>query len=187
MVFGAIARAFTSLKTKVSALFSSWGVKDHSSLLVGLDAAGKTTLLYKLRLGEVVSTIPTIGFNVEELQYKKLRMQVWDVGGQDKIRPLWRHYCKNLNSLVFAVDSADRERLDEARDELHKVLALNEPSLPVLIYANKQDMATAVSPAVVANALGLASLPNPWHVQGCSSLSGDGLYEGLGWLHDQTA
>ncbi len=58
-------------------------------------AAGKTTILYKLKLGEVVTTIPTIGFNVETVQYKKIEFTVWDVGGQDKIRPLWRHYFQN--------------------------------------------------------------------------------------------
>jgi len=62
---------------------------------VGLDAAGKTTTLYKLKLGEVVTTIPTIGFNVETVEYKNINFTVWDVGGQDKIRPLWRHYYQN--------------------------------------------------------------------------------------------
>ena len=56
-------------------------------LMVGLDAAGKTTILYKLKLGEVVTTIPTIGFNVEQVDYKNISFTVWDVGGQDKIRP----------------------------------------------------------------------------------------------------
>lgn len=62
---------------------------------VGLDAAGKTTILYKLKLGEIVTTIPTIGFNVETVEYKNISFTVWDVGGQDKIRPLWRHYFQN--------------------------------------------------------------------------------------------
>jgi len=64
-------------------------------LMLGLDAAGKTTILYKLKLGEVVSSVPTIGFNVETLEYKKIKFTVWDVGGQDKIRLLWRHYYQN--------------------------------------------------------------------------------------------
>merc|ERR1711870_176385 len=66
--------------------------KEMRILMVGLDAAGKTTILYKLKLGEIVTTIPTIGFNVETVEYKKINFTVWDVGGQDKIRPLWRHY-----------------------------------------------------------------------------------------------
>jgi len=61
-------------------------------LMLGLDAAGKTTILYKLKLNQDVTTIPTVGFNVETVTYKNVKFNVWDVGGQDKIRPLWRHY-----------------------------------------------------------------------------------------------
>lgn len=89
---------------------------------VGLDAAGKTTILYKLKLGEIVTTIPTIGFNVETVEYKNICFTVWDVGGQDKIRPLWRHYFQNTQGLIFVVDSNDRERITEAQDELQKMV-----------------------------------------------------------------
>jgi small GTP-binding protein len=89
---------------------------------VGLDAAGKTTILYKLKLGEIVTTIPTIGFNVETVEYKNINFTVWDVGGQDKIRPLWRHYFLNTQGLIFVVDSNDRERVQEAREELNKMV-----------------------------------------------------------------
>ena len=70
-------------------------------LMVGLDAAGKTTILYKLKLGEIVTTIPTIGFNVETLEYKSISFTTWDVGGEDKIRPLWRHYYQNTTHIIF--------------------------------------------------------------------------------------
>ena len=94
---------------------------------VGLDAAGKTTILYKLKLGEIVTTIPTIGFNVETVEYKNISFTVWDVGGQDKIRPLWRHYFQNTQGLIFVVDSNDRERIDGdngAKDELHRMVRI---------------------------------------------------------------
>ncbi|RRT61331.1 hypothetical protein GW17_00001405 [Ensete ventricosum] len=68
--------------------------------MLGLDAAGKTTILYKLHIGEVLSTVPTIGFNVEKVQYKNVMFTVWDVGGQEKLRPLWRHYFNNTDGLV---------------------------------------------------------------------------------------
>ena len=103
--------------------------------MVGLDAAGKTTILYKLKLGEIVTTIPTIGFNVETVEYKNINFTVWDVGGQDKIRPLWRHYFQNTQGLIFVVDSNDRDRAAEARDELHRML--NEDAV-LLVFANKQ-------------------------------------------------
>ena len=78
-------------------------------LILGLDSAGKTSLLYKLKLGEVVSTVPTIGFNVETAEYKKNVFTFWDVGGQDKIRALWIHYYQNTAVLIFVVDSSDKE------------------------------------------------------------------------------
>merc|ERR1711877_85237 len=115
-------------------------------IMLGLDNAGKTTVLYKLKLGEVVTTIPTIGFNVESLQYKHINFTVWDIGGQTKIRPLWQHYFENTDGIIFVVDSADGERLSEAREELEGVLAddrLRDSSL--LVFANKQDMPMALT------------------------------------------
>ena len=101
-----------------------FGKQQMRILMVGLDAAGKTTILYKLKLGEIVTTIPTIGFNVETVEYKNISFTVWDVGGQDKIRPLWRHYFQNTQGLIFVVDSNDRERVSEAKDELNKMLGV---------------------------------------------------------------
>merc|ERR1711865_1324370 len=98
------------------------GKTDMRILMVGLDAAGKTTILYKFKLGEVVTTIPTIGFNVETVEYKNISFTMWDVGGQDRIRKLWRHYYQGTNGLIFVVDSNDRERIVDAREELHTML-----------------------------------------------------------------
>merc|ERR1719361_2256790 len=112
------------------------GTKEMRVLMVGLDNAGKTTVLYKLKLEEVVTTIPTIGFNVETVKYKKINFTVWDVGGQDKIRPLWRHYYQNTDAIIFVVDSADKERVsgddpsgdedNSAKAELSRMLAESE-------------------------------------------------------------
>ena len=108
------------------------------ALMLGIDAGGKTTILYKLKLGEVVSTIPTIGFNVESLQYKKLKLDIWDVGGQDKIRALWRHYYSETAVIIYVVDSNDRERIEDAKNELNRMLAEDElKDAILLIYANK--------------------------------------------------
>ena len=128
-------------------LFAKLGYKKEMRILmVGLDNAGKTTVLYKLKLGEVVTTIPTIGFNVETVEYKNISFTVWDVGGQTKIRPLWRHYFQNTQGLIFVVDSNDRDRIHETKDELHKML--NEDDLRdavLLVFANKQDIEGALS------------------------------------------
>ena len=85
-----------------------FGKKDVRILMVGLDATGKTTILYKLMLGEVVTAIPTIGFNVETVEYKNIKFTMWDVGGQDILRPLWMHYYQNIDAVIFVVDSHDR-------------------------------------------------------------------------------
>ncbi|RKP09989.1 ADP-ribosylation factor family-domain-containing protein [Thamnocephalis sphaerospora] len=160
------------------------GKKEMRILMVGLDAAGKTTILYKLKLGEVVTTIPTIGFNVETVEYKNISFTVWDVGGQDKIRPLWRHYFQNTQGIIYVVDSNDRGRIEDARDELQRML--NEDELRnavLLIFANKQDLPGAMNPAEITDQLGLHSLrQRTWYIQATCATSGDGLYEGLEWL-----
>ncbi|POR39525.1 putative ADP-ribosylation factor, partial [Tolypocladium paradoxum] len=161
-----------------------WGKKEMRILMVGLDAAGKTTILYKLKLGEIVTTIPTIGFNVETVEYKNIQFTVWDVGGQDKIRPLWRHYFQNTQGIIFVVDSNDRDRIVEAREELQRML--NEDELRdaiLLVFANKQDLPNAMNAAEITDKLGLHSLrQRAWYIQSTCATSGDGLYEGLEWL-----
>jgi len=167
---------------------------DTRILMLGLDAAGKTTVLYQLKLGEVVTTIPTIGFNVESLEYKNLRMTVWDIGGQERIRPLWKDYYENSNGLIWVVDSNDGDRIDDrdsrsepdsAKTELWRLL--NDDSLrgvPLLVLANKQDLPYAVSPQKIHQRLALDKVKDrPVHVQGCVAKTCDGLYEGLDWLN----
>ena len=155
--------------------------------MVGLDGAGKTTILYKLKLGEIVSTIPTVGFNVETVEYKNISFTVWDLGGQENIRPLWRHYFQNTKALVFVVDSNDRERIDEARAELNRML--NEDELrdtALLVLANKQDLPDAMNTAEVTDKLGLHNIKNRvWYIQATCATSGDGIYEGLDWLTNE--
>lgn len=87
------------------------GQREMRILILGLDGAGKTTILYRLQVGEVVTTIPTIGFNVEQVTYKNLKFQVWDLGGQTSIRPYWRCYYSNTDAIIYVVDSADKDRI----------------------------------------------------------------------------
>lgn len=164
-----------------------FGKKDMRILMVGLDAAGKTTILYKLKLGEIVTTIPTIGFNVETVEYKNISFTVWDVGGQDKIRPLWRHYFQNTQGLIFVIDSNDRERINEAREELNRMLQEDElRDAVLLVFANKQDLPNAMNAAEITEKLKLHSLRNrTWYIQSTCATNGTGLYEGLDWLSSQ--
>lgn len=158
-------------------------------LMVGLDAAGKTTILYKLKLGEIVTTIPTIGFNVETVEYKNISFTVWDVGGQTKIRKLWRHYFANTDGLIFVVDSNDRDRIKEAEQELHNMLSEEDLKDSILlIFANKQDLPNSMSTAELTDSLKLNTLRNRhWYIQATCATQGNGLYEGLDWLSNELA
>ncbi|CAG8584552.1 10031_t:CDS:2 [Paraglomus occultum] len=168
------------------ALLKIFGNKEMRILMLGLDAAGKTTILYKLKLNQSVTTIPTVGFNVETVTYKNVKFNVWasDVGGQDKIRPLWRHYYTGTQGLIFVVDSQDRDRIDEARQELHRIISDREMrDCLLLVFANKQDLPGAMSPAEVTEKLGLHRMRDrSWYVHPSCATSGDGLFEGLNWL-----
>ncbi|KAG4993011.1 hypothetical protein JHK82_029757 [Glycine max] len=161
-----------------------FGNTEMRVVMLGLDAAGKTTILYKLHIGEVLSTVPTIGFNVEKVQYKNVIFTVWDVGGQEKLRPLWRHYFNNTDGLIYVVDSLDRERIGKAKQEFQTII--NDPFMlnsVILVFANKQDLRGAMTPMEVCEGLGLFDLKNrKWHIHGTCALKGDGLYEGLDWL-----
>ncbi|TRY92890.1 hypothetical protein DNTS_005706 [Danionella cerebrum] len=161
--------------------------RDIRILMVGLDAAGKTTILYKLKLGEVVSTLPTIGFNVERVDYKNISFTVWDVGGQTKIRSLWKYYFQFTQALIFVVDSSDHERIETAAEELHMMLAEDEMRDAILlVLANKQDLPKAMSTQELTDRLGLHKMRGrQWFVQGACAVQGSGLYEGLDWLSDQ--
>eukprot|EP00446_Apocalathium_sp_SHHI-4_P072839 CAMPEP_0177542992 /NCGR_PEP_ID=MMETSP0369-20130122/61125_1 /TAXON_ID=447022 ORGANISM="Scrippsiella hangoei-like, Strain SHHI-4" /NCGR_SAMPLE_ID=MMETSP0369 /ASSEMBLY_ACC=CAM_ASM_000364 /LENGTH=223 /DNA_ID=CAMNT_0019026745 /DNA_START=35 /DNA_END=706 /DNA_ORIENTATION=- len=162
---------------------------EAKTLMVGLDAAGKTSLLYALRLGEVVTIIPTIGFNVETLEGRTsstlISFTVWDVGGRSSMRNLWRHYYKSVNSFIFVVDSNDRERMEDAKEWLNKMLSEDELfGVPLLVYANKQDLPRAMSITELTDKLGLHEVRNrAWFIQGSCATTSSGVYEGLDWLH----
>ncbi|KAI1934553.1 ADP-ribosylation factor, Arf Arf6 [Ophidiomyces ophidiicola] len=182
-----------------------FGSKEMRLLMLGLDAAGKTTILYKLKLNQDVTTIPTVGFNVESVTYKNVKFNVWDVGGQDKIRPLWRHYFSGTQGLIFVIDSNDRSRIDEARQELHRIILDREmKEALLLVFANKQDIQggefglgiaylqpvnvlltprVAMDPKEVTEKLQLNQLKDRiWFVVPSCATTGEGLFEGLAWL-----
>lgn len=155
---------------------------------LGLDSSGKTSILFKLKQNEFVQTIPTIGFNVETLEYKNIKFTVWDVGGQHKLRPLWKHYYLNTQAVIFVIDSSNRERLSEAQDELVKLLSEKElKDACLLILTNKQDVADCLSVEEISDQFSLYKLccGRSWHIQGCDASSGQGLTEGLDWLSRQ--
>ncbi|KHG23052.1 ADP-ribosylation factor-like protein 5 [Gossypium arboreum] len=190
--------------------FMLFPAKEYKIVVVGLDNAGKTTTLYKLHLGEVVTTHPTVGSNVEELVYKNIRFEgvstvksfvkhttalydvniypvyvkVWDLGGQDRLRTSWATYYRGTHAVIVVIDSVDRARITIMKEELFRLLAHEDLQHSViLVFANKQDLKDAMTPAEITDALSLHSIKNhDWHIQACSALTGDGLYDGLGWI-----
>jgi len=171
--------------SQIASLFEGlWGTRECKILVLGLDNAGKTSILYRMQIGEVVSTIPTIGFNVETVEKHGLKFQVWDLGGQSSIRPYWRVYMQKTDGIVFVVDSCDTERLDTSRDELHNILAEDElAGASILVYANKQDLPLALTDSAIAERLALTSITNqPWAIFRSSAITGEGIFEGMEWL-----
>jgi len=155
--------------------------------MVGLDAAGKTTILYKIRFGEVVQTTPTPGFNVETIEYKNLKLTVWDLGGQEKMRRnLWKQFYMGTQGIIFVLDSSDVDRIEDAAEELHQMLRAEELKQAfVLVYANKQDFQNSLSGDEVKQRMHLDDLGqsrDKWHVQPTNALTGEGVMEGLDWL-----
>ena len=171
--------------SKLMELYNSWGKEPCRILMLGLDAAGKTTILYKLKLNESVTTIPTIGFNVEHVEIGNgLSFTVWDVGGQQRLRPLWQHYFQNSEGLIYIVDSNDPERFAEASEELQSIVTDDRMrGVPVMMLANKQDLPHSRNVSEVTEKLGMHNLKDrAWHVQGCCAVTGDGLLEGMNEL-----
>ena len=163
-----------------------FGPREFRVLILGLDSAGKSTILYKLHCGEVVTTIPTIGFNMETVVYKNITFQVWDLGGQDAIRPYWRCYYQKTDAIIYVVDAADTDRIGTSRNELHLMLAEEElKNTALLVFANKQDLPGALSALEISEKLNLAEIKNRnWQIFKSSAINGTGLYEGLDWLVD---
>lgn len=173
---------------------------------VGLDNAGKTSILYRLHLGETVSTTPTLGCNVERVvaptsssastsspsssssssSSSGLEFEVWDLGGQANLRPSWAAYYKSSDAAILVVDCTDRARVGIARGELSGLLSHDHlDGAPLLVFANKQDARDAMRPPELTAALALHGVQQrDWHVAGCCALTGEGLEDGLRWLAD---
>ncbi|CCF60254.1 hypothetical protein KAFR_0J01900 [Kazachstania africana CBS 2517] len=171
-----------SISRRLSKLFGS---REMKILMLGLDNAGKTTILYKLKLNKIKTSTPTVGFNVETVTYKNIKFNMWDVGGQERLRPLWRHYFPATSALIFVIDCSDRERFNEAKEELYSIISEKEmENVVLLVWANKQDLKGSLKPQEISNLLELdRNLKNQqWCVIGSNALTGTGLVEGLSWI-----
>mmetsp|Transcript_10509 Transcript_10509/g.18028 ORF Transcript_10509/g.18028 Transcript_10509/m.18028 type:complete len:184 (-) Transcript_10509:196-747(-) len=176
----------------MGAVFSSiWAYfspnKEYKILIVGLDNAGKTTTLYKLHLGEVVVTQPTVGSNVETIDYKNLHFEVWDLGGQQTLRSSWQTYYRSTDAVIMMVDSTDRARIAITKMELERLLGSDDlEGAVLLVLANKQDLKDAMTATEISENLGLHHVKgHNWQIQACCALTGEGLFEGLDWISQQ--
>ncbi len=174
-------------------IFSSW-LDEYVSkffqptqiLLLGLDNAGKTQILYCMKLGEALSnTVPTLGFNIEQIEYKNLTFKAWDLGGQTKFRGLWHHYYESTNAVIFVIDSNDKDRFNESKQELHALL--NTECLrncPFLIFANKQDLPHAAELTELKKIfeLHLFNYRGNVHMIACEAINNTKITNGMDWL-----
>jgi len=160
----------------------------YHCVMIGLDGSGKTTILYRLKYGQYTNTVPTIGFNCEKVKTKLGKsFNIWDIGGQDKTRPLWRSYTRCTDAIIFVVDSCDSDRFEEAKLELLKIAKLTERySVPILVLANKQDLPLAQDLSKLEKELGVKDLGRnvDWRIKSCCGVTGEGLEEAFSSLQE---
>ena len=161
--------------------------KEIKVLLLGISAAGKTQLLYKLKKIDSNSTIATIGFTIDTIVYKDIHLLMVDLSGVDKIRSLWHEYYDNTRAVIYVVDSSDTYNLELAKDVLFETIQDKRLKDSIfLIYANKQDRSNALKPQEIIDRFKLNEISDQiLHVQGSSFTTGEGIYEGMDWLVDQ--
>ena len=155
-------------------------------IILGIQNAGKTTILYRLSIGQLVKTTPTIGSNVEEISYNNVKLQTWDLGGQESSRSVWDIYFTNTDAIIYVIDTND-ETYDDSKEQFYKLLK-NETlrNAVILIYANKQDLPGAKNVGDIIKIYGLDNIKDHiWHIQPCSAQTGEGLITGMKWLSDQ--
>jgi len=159
-------------------------------LIVGLDNSGKTSIVERMKLRSGSSSkgnaevAPTVGFNVDEFVSGPLAFTVFDMSGAGRYRSLWEQHYKEARAIIFVVDSTDKIRLCVAKDELDALLSSEDVhEKPILIFANKSDIPTSLSPVDVAQGLSLEDIDDhPWQIVPSNALDGTGLQEGVDWL-----
>lgn len=186
-IYDGFRRTMGILFSQLDKLWQSFH-RDSAILVLGLDNAGKTAVLYALHLGEaIVYTVPTVGFNVEEVAVGNLSIKMWDLGGQEKLRALWPHYFGQTDGVVFVIDSSDIDRIDLAKTELHTLMSHKElTGKPFLILANKQDLPRALDKKKMIKALDLNAVSwLKWQVVECTATKNSRVKLGLEWLAEQ--
>jgi len=154
-------------------------------LMLGLDNAGKTTVVKKFNGEDIDLISPTLGFNIKTLEYRGFKLNIWDVGGQTSLRSYWRNYFEQTDGLIWVVDSADRMRLRDCKAELQALLQQERlAGASLLVFANKQDIEGALSDEQIREELELDKFcaKRHWRICACSAFTGGGLAAGVDWM-----
>ncbi|KAF8509434.1 ADP-ribosylation factor family-domain-containing protein [Hysterangium stoloniferum] len=163
--------------------------KEMRILFLGLDNAGKTTIVKRINGEDVLSVSPTLGFNIKTFVHGKYTLNIWDVGGQRTLRPYWKNYFEQTDAIVWVVDSGDRLRMKDCREELHALLLEDRlAGASLLVFANKQDIKGSMSESEIRDALDLPSIKShQWKIISCSAMTGENLVSGLDWVINDVA
>ncbi|KAL1850713.1 hypothetical protein VTK73DRAFT_9603 [Phialemonium thermophilum] len=158
--------------------------KELRILMLGLDNAGKTTIVKKIMNEDVNTVSPTLGFIIKTIDYEGYKLNIWDVGGQKTLRSYWRNYFEKTDALIWVVDATDRLRIDDCRNELHGLLQEERLSgASLLVFANKTDVAGCMGAEEMVTALRLREIrTHKWKILPCSAMTGENLREGLAWV-----
>ncbi|KZS94125.1 ARF/SAR superfamily [Sistotremastrum niveocremeum HHB9708] len=163
--------------------------KEMRILFLGLDNAGKSTIVKKLNDEDISKISPTLGFEIKTMIHGRCTLNIWDVGGQRTLRPYWRNYFERTDAVVWVVDSSDRLRIQDCKEELKNLLVEDRlAGATLLVFANKQDIRGSMSEAEIRGALDLMSIKSHnWRIQSCSAVTGENLKSGLSWVVEDVA
>ena len=158
--------------------------KEMRILILGLDNAGKTTIIKRFNSEDVNSISPTVGFNIKTLFFKGFTLCIWDIGGQKSIRTYWRNFFEKTDGLIWVIDSSDVERLENCKNELHDMLKQEKlRGASLLIFYNKSDIKGSVSLEEISSFLELEKIHSRnWAIMPSSGISGSGLKQGITWI-----
>ncbi|TVY46587.1 ADP-ribosylation factor-like protein [Lachnellula occidentalis] len=158
--------------------------KEMRILMLGLDNAGKTTIVKKIMGEDVNSVSPTLGFIIKTIDYEGYSHHCRDVGGQKTLRSYWRNYFEKTDALIWVVDATDRLRIEDCKEELHGLLQEERLSgASLLVFANKTDVNGCMDEAEIQQGLQLNDIKtHKWHIIRCSAITGANLQEGLAWV-----
>lgn len=153
-------------------------------LMLGLDNAGKTTIVKRIMNEDVTTVSPTLGFIIKTIDFMGYKLNIWDVGGQKTIRSYWQNYFEKTDTLIWVVDATDRLRIDDCRQELADLL-LEERLMgaSLLVFANKTDVESCMTVDEIRQRLSLDAIKtHKWTILPCSAMTGRNLNEGLEWV-----